>query len=96
MKFIDPFKEEKYEVCKKCGAKRNIKLMPECKICIYQEVKDVVHERNLKPKKEAVDYTDAGRPLFEFVCRCGEKYLSTGHVKACENCRLEHKLKKKK
>lgn len=94
--YIEEFKREVYEVCKKCKTKRNIALMPKCMICVYDEVKTIVHKRNLKPKKEAVDYTDAGRPLFEFICNCGEKYLSTGHIKACESCRFESKLKKKK
>ena len=90
--------EEKptYIQCPKCKVTRNADLMANCMICIYEEVKDSAYTRVNKPKKEVVDYSDGGRPMFEYTCACGEKYLSTGHIKACDNCRLFKKLCKKK
>ena len=95
--FKDPSSDKVGRVkCKKCGMERNAKLMPECKICEYKEFKMEITKKNDKEKREIIDYSDGGKPLFEYKCKCGETYLSTGHLKECEDCRLERKLLKKK
>lgn len=82
--------------CGSCGMERNKLLMPECKICEYKEFKKEITKKNDKEKRDIVDYSDGGKPMYEFKCKCGETFLSTGHLKDCESCRLERKLKKKK